>query len=216
MLIRWCGHSYFILETSGIKIALDPHDGGSLGIDTCREESDLVLVTHNHYDHNAIEIASGADSIVTKWRDGVMNVKGLNIKGIRLYHDKARGALRGETIAYMIKVEDMIITHLGDLGHTLEEREVEELSQTDIILIPIGGVYTINYQEAWDIIKTIKPKIAIPMHYWIPGSIAPLDPIDKFLNIIKTQKIRLEDNKLEVHKETLPQKTTIIILPFPH
>jgi len=212
--IRWCGHSYFLLEGGGVRIAIDPHDGGSLGIQTCYADADIVLVTHDHYDHNAVEVASGAGSIVVKWREGRYKLRGVDVEGMKFYHDKARGALRGETIAYKVSLEGLTVVHLGDIGHIPSEDDIAKLSNTDILMIPVGGVYTIDHLEAWTIISTIKPRIAIPMHYWIPGALTPLNPIDRFLNIVKTQRVRLETRELELSKETLPQKTTIVVYPY--
>ena len=209
--VRWCGHSYFIVESGGLKLAIDPHDGGSLGIKTCYVDADIVLVTHNHYDHNAVEVSSSRDSIIIRWADGLKVIGDLRVKGFKFYHDKAQGRLRGETIAYVISLEDIRILHLGDIGHQLLDEDVAKLKPVDILLIPVGGVYTIDHSEAWTLIQTLKPKIAIPMHYWIPGAITPLNPIDKFLNLAKTQTIKQESRELTIWTDRLPEKTTIII-----
>jgi len=200
-----------VLESRGLKIAIDPHDGGSLGIETCYVDTEVVLVTHDHYDHNAVEVASGRDSIILKWIEDSRTLGDLSVKGFKYYHDKSRGKLRGETIAYMLILEDMRILHLGDIGHTMTEEEILKLKPVDVLFIPVGGVYTIDHQEAWTIIQALKPKIVIPMHYWIPGALTPLNPIDRFLNIVKTQKMRIESREITIWKDKLPEKTTIII-----
>lgn len=213
MKLKWCKHSYFIVETGGLKIAIDPHDGGSIGLESCRVEADLVLVTHNHYDHNAIEIASGAKTIVVKWRPGSFKIGEVEVKGFKYYHDNVEGRLRGETIAYKLEAEKLKILHLGDIGHHLTNRDVEELGEIDILMIPVGGVYTINYKEAWTIIQQVSPKIAIPMHYWTPKALTPLDPLDKLLNIVETPKIKIEKDTLEVDANNIPEKTTLLVIP---
>ncbi len=213
MRLKWCRHSYFIVETRGLKIAIDPHDGGSIGLESCRVEADLVLVTHNHYDHNAIEMAAGPKSIIVKWRPGSFKVGEVNVKGFKYYHDNLGGRLRGETIAYKLEAEKLKILHLGDLGHTLNNKDLEELGEIDILMIPVGGVYTINYKEAWTIIGQVNPKIAIPMHYWTPKALTPLDPLDKLLNIVEAQKMKIEKDTLEVNADNIPEKTTLLIIP---
>lgn len=211
--IKWCYHSYFIVESSGLRIALDPHDGGSLGLSTCYTDADIVLITHDHYDHNAVEVASGKDSIIVRWREGLQSLRGVSVEGLKFYHDKAGGRLRGETIAYKILLEDLTIAHLGDIGHMPSEKDKTKLAQVDILMIPVGGVYTIGHLEAWSLVSELKPKIVIPMHYWIPGALTPLNPLDRFLNVIKTQRIRLETRELVISKDRLPQKTTVAIYP---
>lgn len=211
--IKWCGHSYFVIESGDLKIAIDPHDGGSLGLETCYVDSDLVLVTHNHYDHNAVEVAASRDSIVVRWREGRLELGNIRIEGFKFYHDKAQGKLRGETIAYKVTVEDLNILHLGDIGHMISDIDVRKLTPVDILLVPVGGVYTIDHQEAWIITQLLKPKLVIPMHYWIPGSLTPLNPVDRFLNIIKIPRVRVEVREVIVKKNELPEKTSVIVFP---
>ncbi len=182
-----------------------------MGIETCYVDADIVLVTHDHYDHNAVEVASGRDSTVLRWVEGFKSIGDISLRGFKFYHDKSRGMLRGETIAYSILVENLRILHLGDIGHTLTEEDVSKLAPIDILLIPVGGVYTIDHYEAWTIIQALKPKIVIPMHYWIPGALTPLNPIERFLNIVKTPRMRAESKDIIIQEDRLPEKTTIII-----
>jgi len=213
--LEWCGHAYFILKSGDKTLAIDPHDGGSINISTCRIRADYILVTHNHFDHNAVEVASGPGTKVIKWKTGKHALPPYQVEGRKLYHDKSKGRLRGEITAYKIMVEDLTIIHLGDLGHTLQGEDLEWVKEADILMIPVGGTYTINSREAWEIIKKANPKITIPMHYWIKGLTLPIDPLDRLLNIIKIPRIRIETNKTEITKQTLPQKPSILILQPP-
>jgi L-ascorbate metabolism protein UlaG (beta-lactamase superfamily) len=208
--VRWCGHSYFIIEHSKGSIAIDPHDGGSIGVSTCRYQADLVLVTHNHFDHNAVEVASGPSTKVVKWRAGEVLDAPL-IRGFKFYHDKASGRLRGTVVAYLIEVDGVRILHLSDIGHIPPKEAVESIGRVDVLLVPAGGVYTIDALEAWEVIQLMKPKIAVPMHYWVEGVILPLDPLERFLNIIKVPRERLESNEFEVHIHGLPEKTHVFV-----
>ncbi|GAB6148544.1 MBL fold metallo-hydrolase [Stetteria hydrogenophila] len=208
--ITWCGHSYFIIEHSGGSIAIDPHDGGSVGVETCRYEADVVLVSHNHFDHNAVEVAAGPKSRVVKWRTGEVS-RNPRITGFKFYHDKASGRLRGSVVAYLVEVDGVRILHLSDIGHVPPDEALKPLGEIDVLLVPVGGVYTIDANEAWEVIQKLKPRIAIPMHYWVEGVILPLDPLERFLNVIKAPRERLDSSWLEVTRQSLPEKTHVII-----
>ncbi len=209
--LEWCGHAYFLVRHKGLLIAIDPHDGDSLNIPTCRVKAAYVLVTHDHFDHNAVEVAGAPEARVYKSRIGEFTIDGIKVEGVRVYHDKSQGRLRGPVTAYKLGFNNLTLVHLGDIGHIPEKEHIEKLRETDVLLIPVGGTYTIDAIEAWETINTLNPKIVIPMHYWIPGLTLPIDPIDRFLNIVKAPRMRLETNKIEISQDTLPEKTTIII-----
>ncbi|MEM1927764.1 MAG: MBL fold metallo-hydrolase [Acidilobaceae archaeon] len=211
--VSWCGHSYVVLNIveRGLTIAIDPHDGISVGLPSCRLEADIVLVTHDHYDHNAIDMARGSRSVVLKAVSGKKSISGVDIEGYLFYHDKSKGRLRGLTTAYCIRVDNIRICHLGDIGHIPEERQLEGLRDADALFVPVGGVYTIDGREAWELIQILKPRLVVPIHYWTPGSLLPLDPLNVFLDTAKTQRIRLESNKFRLPLEKSLEKTTIMI-----
>lgn len=207
--IYWCGHSYFIIEAEGATIAVDPHDGDSINLPTCRIQASLVLVSHNHFDHNAIEVASGPETRIVKWKTGSFKFNNITIEGREYPHDKSKGGIRGKTVAYKIRVDGVTIVHAGDLGSVPQGEDLEWL-RADVLMIPVGGVYTIDASEAWKIVEDIKPKIAIPMHYWIPGSILPLDPLERFLNIIRIPRERLD--YLDITGGRLPPRPIVAVL----
>ena len=211
--ITWYGHSYFLIELGGVRIAIDPHDGGSLNLPEFRVKADLLLVTHNHYDHNAIDMVE-AEKIV-KWSRNKIKYKNIEIIGYPSYHDKAKGLLRGENTVYLIRYDNLRIVHFGDIGHLPDEELIRSLKGSEIVFVPVGGVYTINADEAWELLNIIKPKLFIPMHYWIPYSTLPLDPLEKFLNKAKARRLRLDKPILTISPEELPEKPTIVVMPPP-
>ncbi|MCE4601416.1 MAG: MBL fold metallo-hydrolase [Desulfurococcales archaeon] len=213
MEIRWYGHSYFALKYKGYTIALDPHDGGSLNLPETRIAADAVLVTHNHYDHNAVEMVT-AEKVV-KWQRGDFKLGPLRVKGLSSYHDMSGGQLRGDNTVYIIDADGLKLAHLGDIGHLPGEDLLAELLGTHIIMIPVGGVYTIDAHEAWEFIQLVNPSLVIPMHFWTPYSTLPLDPLDRFLSVSKTRRLRLEDRLLEITRHDLPEKTTVVVMPPP-
>ncbi len=211
--ITWYGHSYFLMELGNTRIAIDPHDGGSLNLPEFRIQADAVLITHNHYDHNAVEMVDAKR--VVKWRRGNFTIGSFKVLGIGSYHDKASGTIRGENTIYIINFNNIRIAHLGDLGHLPDESFTKLLDGVEILMIPVGGVYTINAEEAWEIIKILNPKLVIPMHFWLPYSTLPLDPIDRFLSIAKARRLRVTGNKITFSIDEIPEKSTIVVMQPP-
>ena len=215
--IKWHGHAFFTITLSnGYTIAIDPHDGLSIGLKRPSVKADLILVTHDHFDHNAVEIARKNGTRIFKSFYGEANIDNILIKGYRTFHDKFGGRRRGENTIYKLSVEGINIAHLGDLGHIITGELVNELKDLDVLMIPIGGVYTIGPDEAWEIITTLNPKITIPMHYWIRGLTLPLHRIDDFLAYVKKIRVeRLSSNTLSLDPESLPKEPIIAILTPP-
>jgi len=182
MKITWLGHACFLLETEkGVKIITDPYEkgsyGGAIGYDSIDIDPDIVTVSHQHADHNYTKDFSGA-TIIEKG-DKVWRIADTEIKGIVTFHDKEMGAARGDNIIYMISADGLRIAHFGDLGSI--EIDASKLQNIDIALIPVGGIFTINSQEADQLIEKINPRIVIPMHYKTPKLGFDIDGVDKFL-----------------------------------
>ena len=215
--IKWHGHAFFtIILSNGYTIAIDPHDGLSIGLKRPNVKADLILVTHDHFDHNAIDIARKNGTRIFRSFYGEADIDGIKIKGYRTYHDKFRGRRRGENTVYKLYVEGLNIAHLGDLGHILTDELINVLKNVDVLMIPVGGVYTIGPDEAWEIVSTLSPRITIPMHYWIRGLTLPLHRIDDFLAYVKKIKVeRLDSNVLTLDPKTMPKEPIIAVLNPP-
>ena len=213
MLIEWCGNSYFIFHSEkGVVLAIDPHDGGSLGLPKCRRDADYVLVTHNHFDHNAVDEAKGKRTReVLLWRTGEVNLGNIKVTGYRFYHDKAGGSLRGSVVSYKVLIDGMKLIHMSDIGHIPPEASLEPLKNSDVLIIPVGGVTTIDAAEACKLIEILKSKVVIPAHFWMPGMTVPYDPLDRFLSISKARRLRVDGGSLKLTKDFLPERTTVVI-----
>ncbi|MCE4613149.1 MAG: MBL fold metallo-hydrolase [Desulfurococcales archaeon] len=214
MEIEYCGHSYFVIRAKGVTIAVDPHDGGSINVPTCRIQADYILVTHEHYDHNAVEVAGGREARIYSQRLGEFRLGEIPVKGVKVYHDKSKGKLRGWVAAYIIDAGDLRLAHMGDLGEIPEE-SIEEFKGLEVIFLPVGGVYTIDAYEAWGLVEELRPRIVVPMHYWIKGSTLPLDPLDRFLNIARAPRIIIETGRTTLSRGELPEKTSIMVFRYP-
>ena len=206
MRIIWHGHSCFSIKTKSllneeINIVIDPFDEKKTGIKLPKLKADTVLSSHDHYDHNNIKAVAGDPFIIKN--PGEFEIKNIFIQGIPSFHDKKNGAERGENIIFYLESEKIHIAHLGDLGHLLDEKQLSKLSKVDILMIPIGGKYTINYSEAIEIISQLEPKIIIPMHYKIPGLKIDIDTVDKFAKEMGAD-LNKKTAKLKIVKKNLP------------
>jgi len=208
MIINFCGHSYFKIESKGTVIAVDPYSK-EVGLKPARFKADIALISHDHSDHNNEKALMG-DYFLLKG-PGEIEKFGIFIEGIPSFHDGRSGHDRGPNTIFIINVENIKIAHLGDLGEKkLREETVEKLSDIDILMIPVGGSVTISADEAISIINQIEPKIVIPMHYKLPGLKIKLDPVDDFIKAFG-KKPEIMD-KLVIKKNDLPQDTKLIIL----
>lgn len=204
--IRWHGHSCFEI-TNDVILVTDPHDGKSIGIHAPTVSGDIILISHDHYDHNSIKTVEKDDSkVITDERK--RTVANIDIKGIESFHDECHGEKRGKNIIYKFTMNGITFCHLGDIGHEIDEEIAQKIGDVDILFIPIGGTFTVDANQAWNIIDKIKPKIAVPMHYKIGGLSLPITGIDPFLERNK-YKILKVGNEIDIEKEDLPEEPEI-------
>ncbi len=183
MTITWFGHSCFRVEAKGVNILFDPFSK-EIGLKPPRIRDDVVLVSHEHHDHNATDGADAETFIIRN--PGEYERKGVAIQGIRAFHDKSEGAERGMSTIYRVRVEDVTLCHLGDFGQAaLSTEQIDSIGDVDVLFVPVGGNYTVDGKEAAAIVSAIEPKIIIPMHYMVDGlSIPNLDGPERFLKEI--------------------------------
>lgn len=212
MRIKWLGHSCFkITSGKGIRIVTDPFDD-NVGYKLPAVETDIVTISHGHYDHNFVDCVKGNFQVVSKV--GNFYVKDIPIMGIHTYHDEEQGIKRGSNIVYTFEIDGMKLCHLGDLGHALTPSQVEIIGKVDILLIPVGGVYTINSETALNVVQQINPSIIIPMHYKTAALKFNLDGLESFIanfeNVIKPSSQVLEINREDINLD----KPSLYILKY--
>lgn len=163
MQIEYFGHSCFrITSENGISVVTDPYTG--VGYELPKNLSaDIVTVSHGHFDHNYVEGVQGYKTLLNQ--TGKYLVNGIEFEGILTYHDEQEGKLRGKNIVFKMTIDGKTVCHLGDLGEACSTETVEKIGKVDILLLPIGGTYTIDAKQAFEYVAKIKPKIVIPMHY---------------------------------------------------
>lgn len=209
MTITWYGHSCFRLESKDVLLLTDPFSP-EIGLRPPKIKDNIILISHQHYDHNNIEGAP-PDAFLIKG-PGEYEVKGVFIKGIQSFHDKSQGQERGLNTIYVIKMEDMVLVHLGDFSEgRLSEEQVEKIGDVDLLMIPIGGTYTLNYKEAVETINQIEPKIVIPMHYKVQGLKLDIDGPEKFLKEMSLAPEKAEKS-YKIQKKNLPAEEMKLVL----
>ena len=206
MFIKWHGHACFEFR-DGFNVVVDPHDGRSIGLKAPMATADMVLVTHDHFDHNAVRVIKGNFQVISS--PGDYNFGDLKIKGITAYHDKDMGAHRGRITMFKLLWEGISILHMGDIGHILTERQLHEIGSVDIMFTPVGGTYTVDANEAYENVKLLKPKIVVPMHYKVHGLTLNIEGVDKFLSLFPEDKVVHIGNSIEFSRGDLPSKTMV-------
>lgn len=215
--IYWAGQSCFQIEVSNSRdhsadIVIDPFDEDT-GLKFPSLSADIVLITHDHHDHNNVKSVKGTPFIVKG--PGEYEVKEVFIRGIPSFHDDKDGKEKGQNTIYLIEAEDLRFCHLGDLGQKqLTDEQLEKIDTVDVLMIPVGGEYTIDSQSAQKIIGQIEPKIVIPMHYSLPKLKIKLDEVSKFLKTMGKPSISPQD-KLNVKTSTLPKDGMEIVVLQP-
>lgn len=212
MIITWLGQSAFKLQdkvsSDGVTVVTDPY-GKETGLKMPSFEADIVTISHDHADHNNLEALRGNPFVIDC--AGEYDTKGILIEGIDSYHDEEEGKLRGGNIIYRIEIDDISIVHLGDLGHVLSNEQLEKLVGTDILMIPVGGKFTLDAKKAVEVISQIEPRIVIPMHYKVDGlAYEDFDSIEKFIKELGIEPSREE--KLKISKKDLPQEEMELVI----
>lgn len=211
MTISWFGQSCFRIEAKEGSILIDPFSK-EIGLRPPKIKDDLVLVTHAHSDHNNLD-GLNPEAFVIK-NPGEYEKQGIAVHGVLSYHDKTQGKERGLNTMYVIKAEDMIVCHMGDFGEEkLSDEQIEQIGDVDVLMIPVGGVFTINYKEAVGVISQIEPKIVIPMHYKLPDLKIDLEGVDKFVKELGLSPEKID--KFKIAKKNLPaEEMKLIILEY--
>lgn len=215
--IYWAGQSCFQISVSNSRdhsadIVIDPFDE-KIGLKLPNLSADVLLVTHDHHDHNNIKGVKGTPFIIDG--PGEYEVKGVFIQGISSFHDDKEGKERGQNTIYVMEAEEMRFCHLGDLGQKqLTDEQLEKIDRVDVLMIPVGDEYTISSVEAQKIISQIEPKIIIPMHYALPKLKIKLDDVSKFLKAMGKNSAVPQD-KFVVKTSTLPKDGMEIVVLQP-
>ena len=211
MKIQYLGHSCFKLtESTGTTIITDPYKG--IGYELPKGlKADAVTVSHSHFDHNHVKAIGGHPRVLDK--EGFYELPGVEIAGIKSYHDNQGGRQRGENIIYKFRMDGLEVCHLGDLGEECSSELLEMILPVNILLIPVGGTYTVDAELAKEYVDRIMPEIVIPMHYKTRSLNLDLDKADAFLDLFDDEETEISGlDTLEFSREDLTEEKTKIIL----
>ncbi len=215
MKLKWLGHAAFLITASnGATVLTDPYTpGGPLTYSPVNESADVVTQSHGHGDHNNVAAVKGSPKVLSA--PGEANVKGIYIKGIPTFHDTSKGSQRGQNVIFVIEVDGIRVVHLGDLGHSLDERQRQELGRVDVLLAPVGGYYTIDGPTASQMADTLGAKVAIPMHFKTEGCAYPISDAQPFLSKRRNVR-RVDGSEVELTKDKLPATSETVVLKPAH
>jgi L-ascorbate metabolism protein UlaG (beta-lactamase superfamily) len=211
MKIIYLGHSAFELTlANGTRIVFDPYTaGGGLGYGPITGDFDVAVVSHDHQDHTSRDVLKHSKKIVNK--AGRVEVAGVVIESIATFHDEAKGAKRGKNLVSVVEAEGLRVAHLGDLGHVVGAKDVPALAGLDVMMIPVGGYFTIDAGTAAKMAKEFQPKIVIPMHFRAPKVDFPITPVENFTKLMDNV-LSTGASEIEVTKAALPAKMKVVVL----
>lgn len=191
MKITWLGHSSFLLEEStGTTIVTDPYHS-YVGYDMPHVDADIVTVSHQHNDHCNLDAVGGTPTVIN--RAGAYEIGGVHMLAQKTYHDDKKGASRGENLIFKYRMDGVDVCHMGDIGEECNAIITESLMPVNVLLIPVGGNYTIDAEQAKDYVDYLMPDVVIPMHYKTKDCDFDIDKVNKFLNLFDDEDIIYSD-----------------------
>lgn len=197
MKLKWYGHSCFGLTfANGTTLITDPFDD-TTGYPLCTARADAVTSSHDHFDHNHIASVSGQPAMINT--PGAHEIGGVKVTGTASFHDPEGGKLRGRNVIFSIEGDGLKIVHLGDLGHALNEEQLSAISGADLMLIPIGGTFTITTAQAVELIAQAKPRTAVAMHFHNAYCQFPITDEKEFIALTGAVEM---PNEIEITPET--------------
>ena len=209
--ITWLGHACFRIRGREAVVVTDPLTPDS-GYDMGNPSADIVTVSHDHPNHSAVELVKPGHYALTG--PGEYEIRDVFIRGIRTYHDSEHGAKLGKNTVYLIELEDLLICHLGDLGHPLTEEQSESMSSVDVLIVPVGGGPTLDATIAAEVVGQIEPSVVIPMQYRTERSDFDRDLLEPFLKKFGISEIEVKD-RLNIKKSDLGDTVEVVVLNPP-
>jgi len=210
MDISWLGHSCCRIKGTYATVITDPYSP-DLGYTLGKPTAHIITVSHQHPGHSYVQGISGEPKCVTG--PGEYEIGGVLIISLMTFHDEEKGEKRGKNTIYLIEVDEVSVCHLGDLGHVLTTEQVEEIGNVDVLLLPVGGISTIDAPMATEVVRQLEPKVVVPMHYKTEALNRELEPVDRFLKEMAVKEVNSQP-KLSFTKTNLPASTQVYLLDY--
>lgn len=210
MDITYLGHSSFRISGKNAALVTDPFDPKMVGLKFPKVKAQIVTVSHEHEDHNNVKAVGEVKKVVSG--PGEYEIEGISIIGISSFHDSEKGEKRGKNVIYLIEVDDIRLCHLGDLGHTLSKSQIDVIGEIDVLMVPVGGDFTIGPKDAEKVVQDIDPKVIIPMHYKKPGmsdTFSGLETAEPFISALGIKTVK--ESKLVVRPGSLPEEDKMVV-----
>ncbi len=214
MQLSYLGHSAFLMESSsGTRLLLDPYQPdafeGAVRYAPIDDSCDILAISHDHEDHNEIETLASAPLVIRQ----SSRARDIQFTIIPTWHDNRQGELRGPNRIMRITMDGITVVHCGDLGHELDESHEKALGKVDVLLIPVGGRFTIGPEEAGRITDRLQPRIVVPMHYKTQDCSMPLGGVEPFLEN-RGQYKRASNSVIELEEGRLPEPTQTVVIQY--
>ena len=206
--IKWLGHACFRIRGRDAVVLMDPV-GPETGYRLPLQQADIVTVSHDHPGHNAVDRVRPGYRLITG--PGEYEIREVFIQGVRTYHDSEGGKRLGKNTVYTVEIDDLVICHLGDLGHTLSESEAAALNGVDVLLVPVGGGPTLDASGAAEVIGQIEPSVVIPMQFRTPEGDHDRDPVDRFLKAMGAAAVEPRD-RVSIRTSDLGETVEVVLL----
>jgi L-ascorbate metabolism protein UlaG (beta-lactamase superfamily) len=210
MEINWLGHSCFRMKGRQATVITDPYSP-DLGYSLGKTTANIVTVSHEHPGHSYVQGVGGEPRLVRG--PGEYEISGVLIIGIATFHDADRGTKKGKNTVYLMEIDEVSVCHLGDLGHVLDDEQVEQLDNVNVLLLPVGGVSTISAATAVEVVRQLEPNVVVPMHYQTAALNRELAPVDRFLKEMGLKDVTSQP-KLSLTKASLPASTQVFLLDY--
>ena len=218
--LRWFGHAYFLVTSpQGVRVALDPF--GEIGYAMPEDAVDVVTVSHEHGDHNGAALIAGSPVILrglkaggADWNAVSYSVKDVRITSLPAYHDSDQGRRLGLNSIFIVETGGLRVAHLSDIGHTLSEATVNAMGRIDVLLIPVGGRFSIDGREAKEVMSRVRPRVTVPIHYKTPVTASwPIEDESGFLAGLDNVR-RLDKLTVVLTPETLPSQPEVWVMRY--
>lgn len=212
MEIYYLGHSAFKIKGKSSVVVTDPY-GPECGKFPRGVEANIVTVSHDHTDHNQVQLLAGNPFVVNG--PGEYEIGGISVVGVPTWHDEEQGGKRGVNTLFVVEMDGLRLAHAGDLGHKLSQEQLEEMGPVDLLMIPVGGEYTIDAKMATEVVKQVDPWVVIPMHYQQPGldkqTFGGLTGVELFLKEMGKPDV-VAVPKLAISEDRLPSELQVVVL----